>query len=101
MIPELQNSPNSTNTTNIDFIHSEFEKIYDYALLLETELNHIAQYTRKNNISILGIPEKDDENCVEEVSTVLDKSLGLHGMVIEVAQRLGPKRNMALLNQDQ
>lgn len=95
LILDLKNQIQSKHSINEDFVNDEFEKIYEYAHQLESELNDIAQYTRKNNVKILGVPEKNEENCVEEVSAIIENSLGLHGVVIEVAHRLGRKRTMA------
>ena len=64
------------------------------------KINDLEQYGRRNNLKISGLPESEgDETAEMTTGIVIDKlnnvidNLNLRGEDIDIAHRLGPKRN--------
>ena len=58
---------------------------------LETEQNSLAQYGRKNNIVISGIPDSIDDNNLENtvISMMSDININIEGNDVEASHRFG------------
>jgi arginyl-tRNA synthetase len=52
---------------------------------IKIELNRQAQYTRKDNLRMFGVKEKDDEDCKKVVCTVINKSLDVNIVPSDIA----------------
>ena len=80
----------SANTTSQKEQVSAYEK---NVKTIESSINALERYTRSFNLRFLNIPESDEENCREVLSTLLEQHLALpdEGQ-IENAHRTGMKR---------
>ena len=69
------------------------DEIKDKLLEKQWEVNRLEQYTRKWNVRVYGINEKDNEDCKKEVVKFAENKLGLQisRKDIDIAHRVGRK----------
>ena len=56
---------------------------------LQSETSNLQRYTRSYNVRVLGIPEKDSEDCVATVEDILSRYFDVPVGTIENAHRVG------------
>ena len=56
---------------------------------LQSETNNLQRYTRSYNVRVLGIPEKDREDCMATVEDILSRYFDVPVGAIENAHRVG------------
>ena len=59
---------------------------------MTSDLNSLERYTRSFNFRILGLPESEDENCMDSVRQILKDKFDIEAPVIENAHRVGISR---------
>lgn len=47
-------------------------------IILKERIDHLEQYSRRNNIRIFGMPEKQNENLEDSVIDIFEKKLNVH-----------------------
>ena len=56
---------------------------------LQSETNNLQRYTRSYNVRVLGIPEKDREDCMATIEDILSRYFDVPVGAIENAHRVG------------
>lgn len=94
-----------TNSTDISTIQTENKELrYELSVIkslvlkqndqldqLQEKLTDQTFRSMRNNILVHNVAEQDRENCLKLVQTILKEKLGLDGVNIENAHRVGPK----------
>ena len=69
-----------------DYMKYQFEESQSEKNELQEEVNHLNNYSRKNNLVIRGITEKKDENCNELIRNFLKNNLQLSAECVDSLQ---------------
>ena len=81
------------NTQEVNTMKSKYEALQQEIQTLRRKNNDLEQYTRKENLRLLFVPEEDDENCEEVVVHCLTE-MGINpaSMNFHAVHRVGKKK---------
>ena len=81
------------NTHEVNIMKSKYERLQQEIQALMRKSNDLEQYTRKENLRLLFVPEEDDENCEEVVVRCLTE-MGINpaNMNFHAVHRVGKKK---------
>ena len=81
------------NTHEVNRMKSKYEALQQEIQALMSKNNDLEQYTRKENLRLLFVPEEDDENC-EEVVVCCLREMGINpaGMNFHAVHQVGKKK---------
>ena len=75
---------NDRNSKELDESRSEIAKLHK-------EIDSINRYSRSFNVRFVGIAETENEDCVEQIGSIIRERFGLEGKHVENAHRVGRK----------
>ena len=75
---------NDRNSKELDESRSDIAK-------LQKEIDSINRYSRRFNVRFVGIAETENEDCVEQIGSIIRERFGLEGKHVENAHRVGRK----------
>ena len=81
------------NTQEVNTMKSKYKELQQEIQTLRRKNNDLEQYTRKENLRLLFVPEEDDENCEEVVVRCLTE-MGINpaSMNFHAVHRVGKKK---------